>query len=299
MSHFYRRRFLSGLTAGATALSMQPAFARRGPIDNPIVIFAKHVQSMDFDTLGSRLKAIGVHGIEATLRKGGQIEPENLAAQLGRLCAALARHDQRVVIAASDINEVNTASETYLSTLAKHDVPYFRMAYYRYDFDRPILPQLDEFARKANRLAEFCEAVGVTGLYQNHAGKNYVGAALWDLQNVLSGIDPQHLAVAIDVRHASLELSQSFQAAYLAVRPQLGATYVKDFDWIEGRAVNVPLGQGRAKRLFELIQSDGFVGPLSLHMEYTDHKDPSQMEKSWEAISADVKTLHRWLTRSK
>ncbi len=103
------------------------------------------------------------------------------------------------------------------------------------------------------------------------------------------------MAVALDIRHTTLELSQSYPAAYAAIRQRIGATYIKDFDWIDGQPVNVPLGHGRSKPLFDLIRRDGFVGPLSLHMEYTDHQDASQTEASWQAIAADVNTLKEWL----
>ncbi len=303
-----RRKFLQSSAAAAGAVlgpaklatalgAVLPAVNNEGhdPVANPIAVFAKHSQFLEFEELGRRLKSIGVQGIEATLRPGGQIEPDRLSDELSGLCEALAKHDQRVVIAASHINEVSTAAESYIEQLAKNDIPYFRMDYYRYDFRQPILPQLDGFAKQAAQLAELCQSEGVTALYQNHAGRNYVGAALWDLLRILSDIDPQHLASALDIRHTALELSESYQAGYAAIRPHIRATYIKDFDWIDGQAVNVPLGQGRAKPLFDLVQKDGFVGPLSLHMEYIDHRDELLSEKCWDAIAADAATLRSWL----
>jgi sugar phosphate isomerase/epimerase len=290
-----RRYFLA--TSGAAGIAS--ACAARGVSadseQNPIAVFAKHVQALSFDELGRRLNSIGVQGIEATLRRGGQIAPENLASELPRLCEALAKHDQRVIIAASDINQASTESEDYLAQLAKNSVPFLRMSYYHYDFSRPLLPQLERFAKQAAELAEMCKAHRLTALYQNHAGRNYVGAAVWDLRDLLAQVDPQHMAVAFDIRHAALELSQSFQAGYAVIRDKIGAIYVKDFDWVDRQPVNVPLGQGRAKPLFDLIRRDGLIGPLSLHMEYTDHNDAAQTEGSWQAIESDVATLRRWL----
>lgn len=296
MTSMHRRRFLGSSAALATAATLHTS-GQAAPISHPpLCVFAKHVQALEFTELGRRLQDIGVQGIEATLRNGGQIAPPDLPTKLPALCDALAQHGQRVVIAASDVNSVNQASEAYIRTLAKHSIQYFRMAYYRYDFTRPILPQLDRFAATATELAQLCQAHSITALYQNHAGRNYVGAALWDLHQVLSAVQPSQLAVALDIRHTTLELTQSYQAAYAAIRSKLGATYIKDFEWLDGKPQNVPLGQGRAKPLFDLIRSDGFVGPLSLHMEYTDHKDPQQLEPSWQAIREDVATLKQWLS---
>ncbi|MCR9297026.1 MAG: sugar phosphate isomerase/epimerase [bacterium] len=291
----HRRSFLTATAAMAATANMPLRASAKPEAANPIAVFTKHVQSLSFDELGKRLNSIGVQGIEATLRPGGQIEPGELEQKLGGLCEALGKHGQQVLIAASNVNQVDSNSEAYLAQLSKHAIPYFRMDYYRYDFSQPILPQLDRFARQAQELAALCRANKVVALYQNHAGRNYVGAAVWDLLHVLSEVDPQGMAVALDIRHTTLELSQSYPAAYAAIRQRMGATYIKDFDWIDGQPVNVPLGQGRSKPLFDLIRRDGFVGPLSLHMEYTDHQDASQTEASWQAIAADVRTLKEWL----
>lgn len=292
-----RREFAKKCAVGATALALlptRPAIAAENK-PHPVAIFAKHAQHFEFDELARRLKAIGVDGIEATLRKGGQIAPPQLESKLGGLCDALAKQDQRVIIAASDINEANDDSEKYLAQLAKHGVPYFRMAYYRYDFSKPILPQLAAFAKTANELAEMASSLGVMPLYQNHAGERYCGGALWDLQQVLAEIPSEKMAVAFDCRHAALELSSSYTAAYHMIRPHIGAIYVKDFDWKAGRAENVPLGEGLAKPVFDLVKRTGLIGPLSLHMEYFDHNDPQLAETCWTAISEDVDTLREWL----
>lgn len=294
-----RRQFIrtTGAAVGtAMAMRSSEAFpAVRSDTNPPICVFTKHVQSMAFGELAKRLQSIGVQGVEATLRKGGQIAPGDLKAQLPRYTDALANHGQSILIAASDVNEANEETASYLRELAKANVPYFRMKYYRYDFEKPILPQLDQFAAQASGLADLCREIGITALYQNHAGRNYCGAALWDLERVLEGIDTTSLGVAVDIRHTSLELSQSYEAAYRMIQPRVRATYVKDFDWVAGKAQNVPLGDGRSKPFFRLIQKSGFVGPLSLHMEYTDHRDASKTEESWEAIAKDVATLKTWL----
>jgi len=260
-----------------------------------ISVFAKPLQSLPVEELARRLKAIDVQGLEATLRKGGQIEPHKLAEELPRFCETLARHDQRVIIATSDVNKVDAAAELYLKTLAKEKIPYLRMAYYRYDIDQPVLPQLAQFARDAKQLAQLCEANGVTALYQNHAGAAYVGAALWDLLVVLQEVAPKQIAVAIDLCHTTHELSESWPAAYQAIRSRIGAVFAKDFDWIDGKAVNVPLGKGRAKPLWQQLARDGFTGPISLHMEHIDHRPNELLEDRWKATQVDVETLKSWL----
>ncbi len=297
-----RRHFLSacaaaGLVSGWLPKTSSQAHASNQAAAPPIAIFAKPLQALSFPELAKRLEQIGVQGIEATLRKGGQVEPQQFAEQLEGLCAALAERNQRVLIAASDINGVDAVSEQQLRLFAQHGISHFRMSYFRYDMDQPILPQLDRFARQAEELSQVCKSLGITALYQNHAGRNYCGAALWDLQRVLNGIDRQHLAVAFDIRHAALELSQSWPVAYAALRPQIGAVYVKDFAWVDNQPQNVPLGEGVVRPVFERLRADGLVGPLSLHVEYIDHLDDALQEQRWQAVSNDVRTLKQWLEK--
>ncbi len=298
-----RRNFLvssvaataSGLIA-KSALGQNPSEAARSAIEHPVVIFAKPLQHLEAEELGKRLKSLSVQGIEATLRPGGQIEPEDFARDLQKLVDTLARHGQRIEIATCEINDVSAESEKQLRQFSKVGIPRIRMQYYHYDFTKPILPQLDGFAKQAAELAALCKSLNIVALYQNHAGKDYVGSALWDLQQVLKGIDPSSMAVAIDIRHTALELSQSWRSAYGAIRSQLGAVFVKDVSWIDGKPENVPLGNGIVKPLFTAIQREGLIGPLSLHVEYIDHKPASLQEQRWAAIATDVATLREWLS---
>ncbi len=293
-----RRGFVSSAVAAGCIASLGSAARAHLPElaedSHPIAVFAKPLQTMAIDQLGKRLQSIGVQGLEATLRKGGQIEPEKLESELPRFCESLAKYEQRVIIATSDINRADASSEKYLKTLAKEKIPYLRMAYYRYDLSKPVLPQLEQFAREAAELGKLCEASGVTALYQNHAGAAYVGAALWDLLDVLQEIAPKHISVAIDLCHTTHELSESWPAAYQAIRSRIGAVFAKDFQWIEGKAVNVPLGDGRAKPLWDRLVRDGFEGPISLHMEHIDHRPEEQLEERWAATATDVARLKKW-----
>ncbi len=295
-----RRDFLNKAFAATciASLAHRPVYSRERSIENeahPIAVFAKPLQGMAIDELGRRLKSIGVQGLEATLRKGGQIEPENLDEQLPKFCEALAKHDQLVIIATSDVNRADDAAERYVKTLAKSKVPFLRMAYYRYDFSRPLLPQLEKFAREAAEFGQLCEAHDVKALYQNHAGAEYVGAALWDLLEVLQHVASKQIAIAIDLCHTTHELSESWPAAYHAIRDRIGAVFVKDFEWVEGKATYVPLGEGRAQSLWKQLSRDGFLGPISLHMEHMDHRPAELLENRWRATAADIATLRNWL----
>ena len=197
----------------------------------------------------------------------------------------------------TDINSVETPdAETVLRTGALCGVTYYRMAYYKYDLAKPILPQLDGFARQAQELAALNHDLGLTGLYQNHAGATNVGGPLWDMQQMLSEIPTSDIGIAYDVRHATVEGNQSWPIDLALIRNSIATVYVKDYKAIDGNIENVPLGEGDVSAdLFKSLRKQPPPGPVSLHMEYLSHKDPELVTACADAYRKDRLALKRLL----
>jgi hypothetical protein len=203
------------------------------------------------------------------------------------------------MIITSDVNAADHPDvERVLQVASTLGIRYFRMAYYKYDFTKKIVPQLEAFASQARKLAEVCKQLKMTALYQNHAGAAYVGAPLWDLMDVLKGIDPSEISIALDLRHTTIEASESWRAGYSRVRDSVGAIFAKDAIYVDGKINDGPLGRSeKGKQLFKMIQADHASIPISLHMEYIDHRKAELLPQRLEAISADVTTLKSWLDK--
>ena len=265
--------------------------------NRPVCIFAKHLQLMPWDELAKFCRDIKVNGIEATIRRRGQVEPEDAPEKLPKLCDAMAKTETRVVIMATNIKSPKSPhAEAVLRTAATLGVNYYRMDYFKYDLTKPILPQLDTFAREAMELAVMNHDLGLTGLYQNHAGATYVGGPLWDLQQVLRDISTKDIAVAYDVRHASVEGNQTWPIDLRMIRDKIGAVYVKDYRAMEGKIKNVPLGEGDVSEdLFAELRKQPPPGPVSMHMEYISHTDPKLAKASAAAYRKDREVMRRLL----
>ena len=68
------------------------------------------------------------------------------------------------------------------------------------------------------------------------------------------------------------------------------------FDWIDKKVKNVPLGEGMVKSsFFEMLADSGYAGPISLHEEYLNHRDPKLVPDHLAAIKKDVNKLRSWL----
>ncbi len=260
----------------------------------PVLAFAKHLQWLSFDEVAAFLEESDLDGIEATVRRGGQVEPENVERDLPRLVQSLAQRGKRAVMIATDISDAdNPLARRVIKTADSLGIQWFRMAYYRYDLERPILAQIEEHRRTVMRLADYLGQFQVTALYQNHAGRNHVGGPIWDTRRLLEGV-PENLVAAIyDVRHATVEGGLSWPISWRLIRDRVRVIYMKDFRWQGQQTANVPLGTGQVDTaLIETVSSEIRKGtPLSLHMEYIDHRDPAKQRECMEAIARDRRTL--------
>ncbi|MCA9049488.1 MAG: sugar phosphate isomerase/epimerase [Planctomycetaceae bacterium] len=294
-----RRRFLAAAAAG-TLLPVVGRTTCRGEVSDTkreICVFTKALQTMPWDRMAQQLADWKVAGAEAPVRVGGHIEPHEVPDRLPQFAEVLRSRGLVITVLTSDVNDPNDPlTETVLRTAAGLGIRYYRMKYFKYDESRPVMQQITEWQSALKDLAALNQELGITAVYQNHAGRNYFGAALWDLHRALEHIDPQHIGAAYDIRHATVEAGMSWPISFRLIRPHIRVVYVKDFRWNEGQPENVPLGQGHVQRgFFRLLQESGFQGPVSLHEEYVDHRDPSLIPQHTEAITADLATLREWL----
>ena len=295
-----RRDFLvaAGCSLASASFAGTTAIAADSPSKNSICVFTKPFNSLTFDELADRIAELGFDGIEAPIRKGGHIEPEAVPDELPKLVEALRKRNLEITVMTSDINDPNDPlTEKVLKTASKLGIRRYRMKYFNYDFDQPILKQINKWRPQIEDLAALNRDLKVTALYQNHAGRNYLGAPLWDLSKLLQGISVDEIGVAYDIRHATAEGGMSWPVTYHMIRPHIDTVYVKDFVWNDGvRPVNVPLGEGRIDDdFFKLLRKSDFNGPISLHEEYLDHRKPELVPDHLSAIKRDFAVLKKML----
>ena len=287
------RRDLLRIGSGAILAGAARASDRRF---GPLITFGKHLQWLSYDEVAAFLEEHGFDGIEATVRKGGQVEPENVERDLPRLVTALEERGRKVVLIATDVNDAeDPLARRVIRTADGLDIPYFRMAYYRYDLALPVLDQIEAHRKTVVRLGEYLSDFQIAGVYQNHAGRSLVGASVWDQLRLLEGSPERRIGAAFDVRHATVEGGQAWPLLWRLIRDRVQIVYVKDFRWAGRRAVNVPLGSGQVDpELLRMVSAEVVPGtPVSLHMEYIDHRDPSKQADNMKAIAGDRETLRQ------
>jgi sugar phosphate isomerase/epimerase len=298
-SRIRRREFLRQSAAAATAFLAANSRALAAPAAGDpgryqFCAFTKFMQSFSFDELGAAVAEAGFPGIEAPVRVNGHFTMEQAPERLPQLVEALKRHGVEVTIVCTDLVRADQpGAEACLRTAKDLGIRRYRMGFYSYDLKRPVLPQLAEIAPALKDVAAMNRELGLQAVYQNHSGANMVGAAVWDIFRLIEEIDPAEVALAFDIRHATIEAGLAWPAVYSAVRDHIGAVFVKDFQWQGRRAEHVPLGTGRVDReFFKMLAESDFSGPISVHVEYLGDEDAAA---NAAALKRDFAKLREWL----
>jgi sugar phosphate isomerase/epimerase len=254
------------------------------------------------DQMATTLDEIGLD-LELTLRKNGHITPEKAPDELPVMAAALAKKKRRILWVALDTVRPDELHWEKAIRVAKQlGVPQYRHRGFQYVRGKPLKAQIANFNSMAKEFAAANKEIGITAVYQIHAGASMAGSAAWDLDLILDGIDPKHFGVAFDTQHVMVELSTAWPNAVQLLAPRTVALCVKSFKWEGETKVNVPLGEGRVKKAIveQVIAAHGGPLPVCIHNEYWNGGKLAPVpfaERAAivEAFRADARVLRGWL----
>lgn len=242
-----------------------------------IAIFSKHLQFLEGDELAGAVKDIGADAIDITVRKGGHVEPERARQDLAPLVNAIRKRGLEVPMVTTDIVDAETPNaEDVLSAMADLGIRNYRWGGFKWDKSTPIERQIEAFRPRVARLAALNAKHHATAMYHTHSGAGLVGASIWDLHEILLGMDPTLVGVNYDIGHATVEGGLGGWIESLRITgAHLRGVAVKDFVWEKNAARKWdamwrPLGEGMVKfgPFFDMLREARFEGPLQLHFEY-------------------------------
>ena len=275
-----------------------------------LIGFIKPFQKLPYAQIADLAAEIGWTGIECPVRKGGTIEPPQVEVELPKLVEALKKNRLELSVVASDVEDAkDPLTRSVLRTASGLGIKHYRLKHYYYDLSKPIAPQLEGFKSKVKELAALNSELKVQGSIQNHSGKNYVGAPVWDIWELVKDQDRTAMAAYFDIGHATLEGGQSWPLHAKLVEPMLGVVSVKDFVWKRidvpesdikrKRAKNdwrsewCPLGEGMVRPdFFTSLKKSGFNGPISQHFEY----EVGSGQEMIQAMKKELSVLKDWLS---
>lgn len=291
-----RRRFLGtcAVAAAGTAVGAPPT---RTAGRFRIIGFIKPFQKLPFTEIAAIAREVGWEGVECPVRKGGAVEPERVADELPRLVDALRKQGLECSVISTDVEDASDPlAKKVLGTASALGIPRYRLKHYYYDLQKPVPPQVETFAGRLKELAQLNAELKIQGSMQNHSGRNYVGAAVWDLWGMIRHLNPEHLGVFFDIGHATIEGGYSWPTQSRLMEPHLSVVSVKDFTWAKGergwRAEWCPLGQGMVSRqFFTSLRNTRFAGPITQQFEYP----LGTRSEMVAAMKKDLAVLRGWL----
>ncbi|MBX7256504.1 MAG: sugar phosphate isomerase/epimerase [Candidatus Hydrogenedentes bacterium] len=293
-----RRQFLTTVAAAGAAMAFtKPAAAQTTLL--PVCVFSKHLHFIeDYSELGKTAKAIGVDGLDLTVRAGGHVEPGTVAADLPRAVEAIRAEGV-------DVNMITTGlksghdpdAKPILEAASKLGIRYARIGNHKYTENGDILKELDAFTGEVKRLGEVLAACNMVGGYHNHSGAYNVGGPLWDLHRMITSIGMDCIGSNFDVGHAMAEgAAGAWRANTQLMAPHVKMMSIKDFDWENSEPKWGPLGKGCVQTvdMLKIVRAAGFAGPLSLHFEYK----VSSRDAILEEMRAAAITLRGYLAEA-
>jgi sugar phosphate isomerase/epimerase len=276
-----------------------------------VSIFSKHLQFLQGAALAEATAGLGLDGIDLAVRKGGHIEPNVVRPELEKLVKILQSHNLAVPMITTDIVDADSPyAEDVLRSMHELGIRNYRWGGFKYDYTKPLAPQLEAFKPRVARLAELNKRYEATAMYHTHSGTGVVGASIWDLHIILKDLDPNAVGVNYDIGHATIEGGYGgwINSFYITDRYMRGIA-VKDCMWVKGangkwKSEFVPLGTGMVHfpEFFKMVKQSGFHGPLQIHYEYplggaNDGKIKLTMpqEEVFAAMKRDVRQLRTYL----
>ncbi len=310
-SSFSRRTFLAALAAAGALPGALPgaAFggaAARPPEPQPLCVFTKPLEWLSYADAAALAAETGFEGLDLTVRPGGHVDPARVEEDLPRAVAAARAAGLATPMMVTAITDASDpAAERTLRTAAALGVRYYRMGYLPYDKALSPAAHLAALRPQMAELADLNRRYGMHGAYQNHAGAR-VGGSVWDLHLLLDGIDPAHLGVQYDIRHAMVEGATAWPVALRLVAPRVRTLAIKDFRWEQRdgkwQPVTVALGEGMVDfpAFLTLVRQLGIAGPFTLHYEYplaeqpeANLAGPERLRQYRAAMQRDAALLRR------
>ena len=304
---FSRRDFIKTMSlAGASApfISMTRPQFKKNRLSDPdawkIYLFSKHFEFLDYDEAAEATKELGFDGVDLTVRRGGHVLPENVTRDLPRAVNAFEKKGLKVKMMASNVSDAQDQyTEPVLKTASELGIQYYRLSWYKYGNDMGMVQSLMHFKKKLEKLGELNSKYGINGCYQNHCGRNFVGAPVWDLWMLIKDFDPQIISSQYDIHHATVEGGMSWPLGFNLLQHHIKTIAIKDFKWKDINdnwpIIEVPLGQGWVDfdTYFEKLKALNVQAPITLHVEYPLFKSKhlSKKEKRKQASESIQKDL--------
>jgi sugar phosphate isomerase/epimerase len=294
---FDRRQFLTRTSQAALVLSASSAcstsLARAALGPQPtFAAFTESFQSWPIPKVCEKFKAIGLDGLDLTVRPGGHIEPEDAPNKLPAAAQAARDHGLRLSMLTTAIVSADRQAEELLAAAAEQGVDRVKLGYYRYQKFGTLAARLDEVKRALAPIAKLGAKHGVLPCVHIHSGDTIPsgGAVAYML---LKDFSPTEIGAYVDPMHMTVEGgNDGWRQGLDLLAPWIAISSLKNGRWTpterdaQGQQrfkfQKCPLQDGIAPlpQYMALLHKLGYRGLFTLHSEYAD-------AGSWRVLNPD------------
>jgi sugar phosphate isomerase/epimerase len=290
-----RRQLLAGMAATAARTQQQtpPAASPSQPPmpDGPrvprprtapkprtspaVCLYSQHLIKVEYEAVGMVLRDLGFDGCDLAVVPGSHVPPEQANSDLMRAIEAVSGVGLDVPIISTAVVSANDPYGRQILGIAGFmGIGLFRPGYWKYGAAADLDVRLAEVQRDMLGLASVARAYNVAMAFPNGNGDS-VGAALWDVNTTLRGIDPRWVGYDFDPGFAAeMNGPNGGGTALRLALPRVKAVTVRDFTWSKDgaawKATPCPLGDGVVdwRSFFAALARVRFVGPVTIQVAY-------------------------------
>ena len=296
-----RREFIGTTSAvlGAT-MAVTASLSGATPERRSFLGFSKPFIHLSPEESADLVAEVGWDGIDCPVRaRFTHVQPERVEDDLPRLVEAFRNRGKTVPVVTTDIVRLDARAEKVLRTLARLDIRTYRFGFVRYNNRVPPEETLREFSAALRDLSAANRELGLRGGYQNHSGRDYLGATIWELWVAMKDLDAETVGLCFDIGQAMIEGGLSWPSQLRLLRSRWWALQVKDFVWENDPSLGwnprwCPLGEGRVTQaVLEQIGTRTFAGPIIQHHEHIGPRLPRA--ELTTLLRREFATLRTWL----
>ncbi len=255
------------------------------------VMFSKMLGDLSIAEAARRIKAIGFDGVDLTVRPGGHVLPERVAAGLPEAVKIIRGEGLTVPMITTAITRAaDPHARAILDAAAALGIRRAKLGYWSAP-KGGLAAAIDRARAELDPLERLAEATHLTLGVHNHSGFDYVNCQPLTILGLIRDRNPEHIAAYFDPGHAAVEGGDGGGRQSLELLgPHIKMMAVKDFGWIRSpgtpkatwQSQLVPLKDGLVPwpDVFKTLNALRFDGPISLHSEYKG-------AHSWKNLSTD------------
>ncbi len=221
-----RRELLQWSVAAATAASLvKPAVAQPAPPGKSgLLVCSRNLQWLRTpQEVAKACIDIGLDHLDLSVQAyPGHVDPAKAKTDLPAFVNGLKQAGVAVTCITTPIVDADTPNaEAILDAAASSGITQYSWGGFTYDTAKPYPAQLDALKPRIQKLAKLNEKYKVKAMYRPRAGAGNVGAAFFDILDLLKNFDPRFFAIQYD----TAALLQPVRDVFV-MHMRLGAPYI-------------------------------------------------------------------------